>query len=266
LSEQLGGESMKTDAWSPSRSAGDEFTAPQGRIESPALAVERGQGDPYELKFRLTEAESHTIEAWARQRLRPDPHGHDGVYATTSVYCDTAGLDVYRRSDGHRRSKFRLRRYGTSAMVFLERKTKKGDRVRKRRAAVSPDELALLASLAEAPGWAAEWFLQRVRTRRLRPVCRVGYERTAFVGTTSEGAVRLTMDRGLAGVPASGWEPAALEDARPLLPGSILVELKFHDALPLLFKELLPLLPASPARVSKYRLCVDAWGLAPGGA
>lgn len=255
---------MTTEVWSAARPACGE-AAQNGQHESPALAVARGKGDAFELKFRLTETEAATVEVWARQRLHPDPYGQDGVYRTTSVYCDTPDLDVYRRTPGHRRSKFRLRRYGTSTTVFLERKTKQNDRVRKRRTAVPPEELPQLATLAAAPEWAAEWFLLRVRKKQLRPVCRVGYERSAFVGATPEGAVRLTLDRGLVGVLSGDWELAGLADGRPLLPGGVLLELKFHGALPLVFKDLLPLLPPSPARVSKYRLCVDAWGLASGG-
>src|SRR4051812_1913036 len=94
---------------------------------SPGLAVNREFGPAYELKFRLTGAEAERIEGWAHQHLTPDPHGLNGSYHTTSVYCDTTAFDMFHRSSGYRRSKFRMRRYGTAPLVFLERKSKWGD-------------------------------------------------------------------------------------------------------------------------------------------
>ena len=51
---------------------------------------------------------------------------------------------------------------------------------------------------------------------------------------------------------------------QPLLPGGVLLELKFHVHLPQLFHDLLPLLPLQPARLSKYRRCIQLCGLAGG--
>jgi hypothetical protein len=53
-----------------------------------------------------------------------------------------------------------------------------------------------------------------------------------------------------------------LESGIELLPGRGLLELKFHDAMPDLFRRLLPELPLQSARVSKYRRCVRLCGLA----
>ena len=122
-------------------------------------------------------------------------------------------------------------------------------------------ELAHLAAAAPPPAWAGEWFLGRVRPRGLRPAGRVGYWRTAFFGRSDDSPVRLTLDCELIGVPAGGWEVPPLTDGRPLLPGGVLLEMKFHVHLPALFRDLLPLLPLQPARVSKYRRCVQLCGL-----
>src|SRR5947209_4475248 len=104
-------------------------------LVSPAL-VNGDSGDAYELKFVLPEAAAGEVEAWARRRLAPDPHGRNGTYSTTSLYCDTSGWDVYHRSAGYRRSKYRVRRYGAAPDVHLERKKKRGDKVRKHRDAL----------------------------------------------------------------------------------------------------------------------------------
>src|SRR6478736_4750673 len=95
---------------------------PESPAVSPGLAT-RSLGAAFELKFRLTPAEAAFVEAWARKHLTPDHHGAGGSYKVASVYCDTPGFDVFRRSAGFKRRKYRVRRYGDSPELFLERKT-----------------------------------------------------------------------------------------------------------------------------------------------
>ena len=78
---------------------------------------------------------------------------------------------------------------------------------------------------------------------------------------TPDGPVRLTLDRRVRGVPATSLWPAPLAAGLPLLPGQVILELKFQAALPALFKRLILERGLSPSAVSKYRLCVGAWGL-----
>jgi hypothetical protein len=119
---------------------------------SPGL-VSGELGPAFELKFQLSLAEAHDVETWARQHLHPDPHGEQGSYRITSVYCDTPRLDTFHRSPGYKRNKFRLRRYGETPMIYLECKRRWGDRVKKKRAEVSVGELSLLGS-DPGPEWA----------------------------------------------------------------------------------------------------------------
>jgi hypothetical protein len=231
-------------------------------LQSPGLGA--GRGPAFELKFQLSLGEAQDVETWARRHLCPDPHGLDGSYHITSVYCDTPRLDVFHRVPGFRRSKFRLRRYDATPRVYLERKSRRGDRVKKKRAEVAEQDLTLLANGTLAPEWTGAWFLKRVGQRGLRPTCRVGYRRTAFFGKSGDCPVRLTMDQKLVGVPASEWDVPPLEEGQPLLPGGVLVELKFHAHLPELFRDLLPRLPLQQGRVSKYRRCVQVCGLTGG--
>src|SRR6516164_4946790 len=147
----------------------------------------------FELKFLLDEARAQEVESWARVRLALDPHGDPalgGAYLTTSLYFDTPELDVYHRSRGYKRRKFRVRRYGAAPWAFLERKSKWGDRVEKRRAAVPGEELALLANPMSVVTWPGHWFHRRLVARRLGPACRVSYHRTAYVGACAEGPLR----------------------------------------------------------------------------
>jgi hypothetical protein len=221
---------------------------------SPALSVD-GPGDAYELKFWLPGTEAERLEAWARARLVPDPHGQAGTYRTTSLYLDTPGLDVYYRSPGFRRNKYRVRRYGDGEMVRLERKTRWGDRVYKRREVIP---LTAVSRLVEGAG---SWFGARVQRRLLRPVCWIGYTRTAYLGITPNGPVRLTLDRDVIGATASDWSVPAGVQGRELLGDGVVLELKFRSALPGLFRELLESLPARLSGASKYRRCLEVWGL-----
>jgi len=63
------------------------------------------------------------------------------------------------------------------------------------------------------------------------------------------------------GVPTNSLTPACLTGGLPLLEGQTILELKFQAALPSLFQRLIQDQGLAPAPVSKYRLCVRAWGL-----
>jgi hypothetical protein len=224
---------------------------------SPALIPALGVGDAYEVKFRLTADEASWVETWARERLTPDPHGDDGVYGTTSLYVDTPFLDIYHKTRGYRRSKYRLRRYGSAEWVHLERKVRRGDRVRKRRDMVPLTEISCLVA-----GDNGGWFGQRARDRLFQPVCWITYMRTALQSATPAGPLRLTLDRNVVGTPATGWTVPAGVEGRELLMDEVILELKYRANLPPLFHELLAALPSRWAGVSKYSRCVESWDLA----
>lgn len=233
-------------------------------LESPALFRGEAGLPAYEVKFLLTESEVAEVERWLRPRLTPDRHAEPalgGAYQVTSVYFDTAGLDVYRRSETFRRRKYRVRRYGSAPTVYLERKTKKDQRVRKRRTAVPFDGLAALVG-ADWPDWPGTWFARQLAGRSLGPVCRVSYLRRALVGTCHDGPIRVTFDRLALGAPAAGPAPRPVADGKPLLDGEVITELKFLGAMPTVFKDVVEGMKISPRPVSKYRRCVEAVGLA----
>ncbi|HUR39141.1 MAG TPA: polyphosphate polymerase domain-containing protein [Planctomycetota bacterium] len=239
---------------------------PVDAAHSPGLRATAGGGPAFELKFELSQEDVFRMKAWAVRHLNPDPHGADGYYRVTSVYCDTPQFDVFHRSAGYRASKLRLRRYGSNSFIFLERKVKRGDQVRKRRVEVNPEDFQQLAACVNGKippvGWSAAWFLKHALRKQVAPTCRVGYRRTAYFGVSGRQNVRLTIDENLIGVPAQGWEAHSLQEGLDLLPGRALLELKFQHAMPELFRSLLPELPPQAARVSKYRRCVRLCGLA----
>jgi hypothetical protein len=234
-------------------------------LESPALYRGDANTPAFEVKFLLTEACALEVERRLRPCLVLDPYADPALgdsYRVTSVYFDTLAFDVYRRSEGHRRRKFRVRRYGASTSVFLEQKTKSGEQVRKRRTAVPDVELPSI-SASELNGWPGAWFATKLAARGLRPVCRVSYQRLALIGTSCEGPIRLTFDRAANGAAANGPEPLTVADGKPLLHDEVIAEFKFLGAMPALFKGVIEELKLSPRRVSKYRRCVEAAGLAP---
>lgn len=232
-------------------------------IESPSLHALGDHHTSYELKFLVSSAVAREVEAWAARRLRPDAYADPdlgGAYAIASLYCDTPQLDVYHGRRGYGRRKYRIRRYGDASWLFLERKTRLGDRVAKRRSRVELDELTRLAEDSPPPDWSGLWFQRRLRIRGLRPACQLNYLRWAFMDMTSDGPLRLTLDRDVRGQIVDQWQIGAPAPAKELLADQVILELKFRHALPATFKELLGDMQLTPVRVSKHRLCRRAWG------
>lgn len=232
--------------------------------QSPSLRNREGGGAAFEVKFLIEEKVARDVSTWAYEKLIPDPHGDSnlgGAYETTTLYTDTPELDVYRKSAGYRNRKYRVRRYGNAESVFCERKAKKSDRVRKRRIPIGVEEMYRLAIDDGDVDWSAHWFRMLMKAHNLAPVCRISYRRHAFFGTCTEGPLRLTMDRNLRGAMVSDWNFSGTEPAQNLLDGYVILELKFQDALPTPFKELVQSLYLQPGSVSKYRTCREAWGV-----
>jgi hypothetical protein len=201
-----------------------------------------------ELKFFLAPETAAAVRRWATDRLAPDPHasGPGGEYRTTSLYFDTAEFDVFRRRGSNGRSKYRIRRYGVSDVVFLERKLRTSSMLIKRRTTVAITSLDRLALRDVDPMWPGAWFHRRLLARRLQTTAQVSYRRTAHVGAATWGPMRLAF---LAG-------PAV-----PVVPDKVILELKFRVDMPALFRHLVETFALQPVAISKYRLSVPTLGL-----
>jgi hypothetical protein len=238
-------------------------------IESPSLSGTPGLETPaYELKFLLTEPQAREIEERVRGRLAHDPHADPSLgnaYRTTSLYCDTAQLEVFHRLGQFQRRKHRLRRYGDAPWIFLERKTKWGDRVQKRRTAIPDGELPLFANPLSEITWSGHWFHRHLCRRRLLPVCTIAYERLAYVGRSAEGPSRLTFDRHIQGTLTKEWRLEAAHQGMRLLTDQVICEFKYQSHLPALFKEIIQAMQLTPGPVSKYRAFLRALGHGAGG-
>lgn len=213
-----------------------------------------------EVKFLVEPAAGAALRAWMRAHLDPDPHGTGPAgdeYRTTSIYFDTADGDVYHRRGSFGRSKYRVRRYGASGTVFLERKLRRPGILAKRRTLVPLAALDRLQADVVDPDWAGAWFHRRLRLRAIAPVCQVSYARTARVAATIDGPARLTLDEDVRVLPVSepGFRAA---DGLPIAEPRLILEMKYRRHLPAVFKRLLETFSPAPHPASKYRLGIAA--------
>lgn len=216
-----------------------------------------------EIKFLVNASNVQAIRDWVKQEFAPDPVAQldaDECYCTTSLYFDTPYFDVLRQRGSHGRAKYRVRKYGEAGPLFLERKLKRNDVVRKWRTVVPVDELPML-SKSSTPPWPGRWFGQRLSLRALRPVCQISYRRLARVGTSESGdPLRLTLDDQVRAVRVDRLEfhdPRAADrlDGLPAI-----LELKYRRARPEVFTRLIEEFRLTPRPVSKYRTAAVALG------
>jgi hypothetical protein len=220
-----------------------------------------------ELKYVIDETQVQNIKQWARERLGVDPHCCQALvdsYDVHTLYLDTQQLDLFHRSGVAGITKHRIRRYGNDETLWLECKRKRQSIVRKNRMAVAEREVwnhLVVGSASTAEHWCGAWFRERVARRSLGPTIDVHYRRFARMACMDGQSVRLTIDSHLEATPVAAWEGSAILDRslsaerRRLAPVSIL-ELKFNNHLPHIFKELLREFALSTGSFSKYRTAV----------
>jgi len=232
---------------------------------SSTLDIRETRSYAREIKFLVETRLAPEIQEWMRANLGPDENGagpFNDEYATSSLYFETPKFDVFHRRASFGRSKYRIRRYGLADFMFLERKFRTDRLLAKRRTAVPLTEFEHLEGDRTDPDWAGYWFHRRVLVRQLRPLIQLSYNRTARLGTSGTGPVRMTIDFNLrvlplpdrAFLPGTGF---------PLLEGQNIVELKYRVALPGLFKQLVERFQLRTQPVSKYRAGLAALGLTP---
>jgi hypothetical protein len=220
----------------------------------------------FERKFWLEDCAAERFLERAGEVLSPDSFSAKaGSYEVHTLYFDTASLDVYHRAQGWRNAKFRVRRYGTEEVVYLEYKTKQEGCTRKVRTQVPASEIGLLAGDAHTEEWAGSWFRRQLLSLGLRPVCHVTYKRLALEGAVEGRAVRLTLDRDLhAGIETALDIPKRPATPQPVMPGLSVVELKYADSMPESLDVLISAFALQRATMSKYRRAAHTLRLADG--
>lgn len=232
---------------------------------SPSLWKDR-ETPAFELKFQLFVDQARAIAAWAANYLQLDPHAdpaRENTYLVHGLYFDTPAFDVYQRSPGYKKRKYRLRRYGDNSPIFLEQKRKANGKVAKRRVQIAETEIERLRQIPCDTDWMGHWFHRRIARRQLQPSCLISYERQAFFGHNSEGPLRLTLDRNVRSQMADDWNVKPILEGPVMLPDQILLELKYRRQVPSLFKALMQDFGLNPGPLSKYRLAIQSSGRAP---
>lgn len=208
-----------------------------------------------EVKFVVPVSMRPGIVEWARQHLGPDGHGA-GIdadeYSTSTLYFETPEFDVYQRQGSYGRSKYRIRQYGESDLVFLERKFRTDRLLAKRRTRVSGSDLLRLENDCPDPKWDGFWFHRRIVLRRLRPLLQLSYDRIAREGMSSTGPVRFTIDANLTALPMP--DRAFLPGiGMPFLEGFAIIEIKYRISLPAMFRTLAEQFGLQLQKISKFR-------------
>ena len=212
-----------------------------------------------ETKFLVPAEFGEPLRQWARRHLAADPHGHGpngDEYLTTTLYFDTLAFDVFHRRASYGRSKYRIRRYNGSPDVFLERKLRRPRMLTKRRTPVPVQALEYLD--ADPGSWSGRWFHRRLTLRKLRPVCEISYHRVARGIDGPSGPVRLTLDERLMAHRIERPAFGEVSDGRPFVEGQMILELKYRQPAPAVFKQLVEEFGLVPCAVSKYRLGMAA--------
>ena len=107
------------------------------------LAVQPRSDRRIELKFLIDPELADRLREWARDHLDIDPHtersgANRDSYRISTLYLDTAELDLFHRCGEVGISKHRVRRYGEGSEIWLETKRKRKVVVKKRRVAIRP--------------------------------------------------------------------------------------------------------------------------------
>ncbi|MCU0711204.1 MAG: polyphosphate polymerase domain-containing protein [Pirellula sp.] len=220
----------------------------------------------YELKFTITPNLATEIQDWALEHMGPDPFlagREEDSYQVTSLYLDTPQFGIFHRQPESENRKYRVRRYGDSSTVWLEVKRKRGDLVRKKRTWIDESDVPRLAESGilnedQESANSDHWFRARINRYELQPCTWIEYRRFARVHESTSLGARLTIDRDIRCLTARGWSvPHGLGAAASSITPHCQLELKFCNALPMLFKSLMNKFSLARSVLSKYRTSVN---------
>jgi len=232
------------------------------KLVSPSLVMASGLRQfAYELKFLCTQEQADGVLAQLRDRLTPDPHAiperRDG-YQVASIYCDTLDRSVYHSVGRYGLFKLRARRYEQGEQVFLERKAKHQDRVRKRRTAIPLTNLNQHLSHDELAAWDGDWFAALLHRNQLMPACLLRYDRSAYFAQDGASPIRVTFDRNVCGAHCPEWSFSPRQITSPILEGRVICEFKYVATLPAFLKDVIADQRLVSTGISKYRQFVAA--------
>ena len=233
----------------------------------------------FEIKFVVEESLVESLIPRVAARMQWDPHADPktGGYSVEGIYFETDQRDVYRRSPGYSRKKYRIRRYSEGLVVFLERKSKRNGIVSKRRLQLESAELTKVLKEAyvisdrmpnaenqdrSSGQTETDWFYKRLDRLKLRPTLCIMYDRIAFLQMENSGPIRLTVDRSIGCCSLNQLHFPFKADYQRILDGKCVIELKFRDTMPNKFRQIIEEYKLISQPVSKFRKAMVVTGLA----
>ena len=217
----------------------------------------------HELKYLVSAAQIPLLKTRIASLMQRDPHaGKDGIYTIRSLYFDDYCNRCYYENENGTdpREKYRIRIYNHSDQkISLECKRKERGKTLKTACPLTRQQTEKLIH-GEPPMVTEEIppllrkFAVEMKTRRLRPVVIVEYERIPYI--YKNGNVRVTFDTQIAS--SSDVEDFFSEtlSKRPVMPvGQQLLEVKFDEYLPDFIYRNLNLNRLQQTAFSKFYLC-----------
>jgi SPX domain protein involved in polyphosphate accumulation len=219
----------------------------------------------YEKKFLLTMEQFALLLPEIKRHMHEDPYClHGQTYHLRNVYYDTPDHQLISTSilGPKFKEKFRIRKYGTygdgSTKVFLEVKRKITGVVTKRRVLVSEAEAQGFmekSMLPERQDYFSKQILKELLYLRsiydLKPAYFIAYDRLAFLDKDHE-EFRVTFDSNIISRTQDFSFEHSGKGATLLTPGTILMEVKVGEGMPLWFTKLLSSLTIYLNHFSKY--------------
>jgi hypothetical protein len=219
----------------------------------------------YEKKFLLTLAQFESLLPQLKKYMNEDPYCLNGQhYHLRNVYYDTPDHQLISTSilGPNFKEKFRIRKYGTygdgNNKVFLEVKRKISGVVTKRRVLVTEIEALAFMNELKIPQ-RDDYFSQQILKELLylrsiydlKPAYFIAYDRLAFFDQEIE-SFRVSFDSNIVSRTHQFSFEQKENDATLLTPGTILMEVKVGEGMPLWFSKLLSSLTIYLNHFSKY--------------
>ncbi len=219
----------------------------------------------YERKFLMPQSRLDDVLERIDGYMEPDKYCVDGKYYTIcNIYFDNDGDDVIRHSvsSPYFKEKLRLRSYGTpqsdDTTVYLELKKKTAKLVTKRRAAMTlaqAEEYIRCGVCPKLDGYLDAQVMHEidyfVKTNEAMPKLYVSYDRRAFF-CRDNSDIRLTIDFNVLTRRDDLFLEHGIYGASLLPEGTLLMEIKVPDALPMRLASMLSELEIYPTSFSKY--------------
>jgi len=214
-----------------------------------------------ELKYYISRPAAAIIKSRLSKIMHPDSHA-DGFepYFIRSVYFDDMDYTAFRDklSGVEKRDKFRDRLYNMdSTFMVFEQKKKIADKIQKTSQRIDMGQMRMMMKglcIGESKGLLG-YYDVLCRTRLLRPLVIVDYNRTVFSYPISN--VRITLDQDIRAKRFTG-DAFNLAGEIPVIDAnSVVLEVKFDTVLPPQIKCLFEDVAKNRSAVSKYCLCCE---------